>query len=79
MAMGFETETGLDRFRGYFYVVAWRRVAARLRGKFDPSDLVPQTLLKRHQSLDRRKIDNDARGAWLRQILANTIIDEVRR
>ncbi len=80
MGMGFETETGLERFRGYLYVVARLRVAARLRGKLDPSDLVQQTLLKAHQSPDRwREMDNDARGAWLRQILANTIVDEVRR
>ncbi len=80
MSMRPETEATLERYRGYLYVVARLRVGQGLRGKLDPSDLVQQTLLKAHQAADRWKsVAEDARGGWLRQILANTIVDEVRR
>lgn len=80
MSMRPETEPTLERYRGYLYVVARLRVGQGLRGKLDPSDLVQQTLLKAHQAADRWKsVAEDARGGWLRQILANTIVDEVRR
>jgi RNA polymerase sigma-70 factor (ECF subfamily) len=75
-----DTEPELARYRGYLYVLARVRLATGLRGKLDPSDLVQQTLLKAHQASDRwRELDDDARAAWLRQILANTIVDEIRR
>ena len=80
MTKGRETEPTLERYRGYLYVVARLRVGQGLRGKLDPSDLVQQTLLKAHQAADRWKsVAEEARGGWLRQILANTIVDEVRR
>ena len=30
----------LERYRNYLYVLAWRRLDARLRGKADASDAV---------------------------------------
>jgi RNA polymerase sigma-70 factor (ECF subfamily) len=80
MTMGSETKPDLARFRGYLYILARLRVRAGLRGKLDPSDLVQQTLLRAHQASDRwHELDDEARAAWLRQILANTVVDEVRR
>jgi RNA polymerase sigma-70 factor (ECF subfamily) len=80
MAGRWDDDTTLDRYRGYLLLVARLRVGPRLRGKVDPSDLVQQTLLKAHQSLDQcRVLDEGARAAWLRTILTNTAADEVRR
>jgi RNA polymerase sigma-70 factor, ECF subfamily len=65
---------------------AWlRRLASalfddRLRGKVEPSDVVQDALLKAHEHREqlRGKTDGERR-AWLRQILANTLADLVRR
>jgi RNA polymerase sigma-70 factor, ECF subfamily len=80
MPMGSDAGRALESYRGYIYVIARLRVGRGLGGKLDPSDLVQQTLLKAHQASDRwRALDEDARGPWLRQVLANTIVDEIRR
>lgn len=74
------TRPSLERYRGYLYVLARLRVGCGLRGKLDPSDLVQQTLLKAHQAPERWQVlDDEAHGTWLRQIMTNTIVDEVRR
>jgi RNA polymerase sigma-70 factor (ECF subfamily) len=80
MTMGSETKPELERFREYLYLLARLRLDSRLRGKLEPSDLVQQTFLKAHQASERwQELDDEARMAWLRQILANTVADEVRR
>src|SRR3954447_16006218 len=80
MAEGPGGDATLERYRGYLHLLARLRVGPRLRGKVDPSDLVQQTLLKAHQSLDQcRALDEAARAAWLRSSRANTVPDEVRR
>jgi uncharacterized delta-60 repeat protein len=52
----------------------------RLRAQLDPSDIVQQTLLKAHVRLDqfRGQTDEEFR-AWLRAILAHTLVDAVRK
>ena len=69
----------LERFRPYLKVLARIQCDRRLQSKFDPSDLVQQTLLQAHQAADHFEGDNDAqRAAWLRQILARTLLHQVR-
>jgi RNA polymerase sigma-70 factor, ECF subfamily len=70
----------LERFRELLSLLSRLRLYRRLRGKLDPSDIVQQTLLRAHQSLDQFRGQGDAElAAWLRQILAATMVDEVRR
>ena len=71
--------TQLERFRPYLKVLARIQCDRRLQSKFDPSDLVQQTLLQAHQAMDHFQGENDAqRAAWLRQILARTLLHQVR-
>jgi RNA polymerase sigma-70 factor (ECF subfamily) len=70
----------LGRFRGYLLLLARSRLDGRFRGKLDESDLVQQTLLEAHQGLGQfRGHTQEEFAAWLRQILARNLADEVRR
>jgi RNA polymerase sigma-70 factor (ECF subfamily) len=70
----------LERFRELLLLLSRLRLDRRLQGKIDPSDLVQETLLRAHQSLGHLRGQEDAVvAAWLRQILAATMADEVRR
>jgi RNA polymerase sigma-70 factor (ECF subfamily) len=52
----------------------------RLRALLDPSDVVQLTLLKAHQNQHQFQGQTDRElAAWLRQILANTMCDAVRK
>jgi RNA polymerase sigma-70 factor (ECF subfamily) len=51
-----------------------------LPGRVDPSDLVQETLLKAHQRFGQfRGMTEPELASWLRQILARTVADLVRR
>jgi RNA polymerase sigma-70 factor (ECF subfamily) len=69
----------LGRFRDYLLLLARMQLGPRVRGKLDPSDVVQQTLLDAHRSIDKFHGTNDAEiAAWLRRLLACNLIDEFR-
>jgi RNA polymerase sigma-70 factor (ECF subfamily) len=69
----------LERFRCYLLLLARQHWDARLQGRFEPSDLVQQTLLEAHQRWAHFRGSSDAELAgWLRQILAHNLADAFR-
>jgi RNA polymerase sigma-70 factor (ECF subfamily) len=69
----------LERFRGYLLLLARLQWDPRLQGRFDPSDLVQETLLEAHAQEAQFHGAGDAELAgWLRQILAHNLADALR-
>jgi RNA polymerase sigma-70 factor (ECF subfamily) len=68
-----------QRWRDYLAVLAQVQLAPWLHGKIDLSGVVQQTLLEAFR--DGRPVRGDpaALAAWLRQVLAHNLADEVRR
>lgn len=70
----------LDRYRDYMELLARLRVSRRLQGKVDLQDLVQETFLKAHRSFSQFRGSSEAEWtAWLRQILATSAANQVRR
>lgn len=79
MDLSDSTGQALERFRSYLHLLARAQLDRRLQGKLDASDIVQQTLLKAHASLDQFRGHGQAELAgWLRQILVRTFADLVR-
>jgi RNA polymerase sigma-70 factor (ECF subfamily) len=69
-----------NRYRHYLWVLAQAQVGRFLRAKWDPSDIVQQTLLEAHR--DFTGFEGNHEGellAWMRQILAHNVFNETRR
>jgi RNA polymerase sigma-70 factor (ECF subfamily) len=70
----------LAEYGEYLRLLARLQLDPRLQGKLDASDVVQETLLKAHERQAQFRGRTDAEmAAWLRQILANTLTDAVRK
>jgi RNA polymerase sigma-70 factor (ECF subfamily) len=74
------SEQDLEGFRDYLNLLARLQLNGKLRGKIDVSGIVQQTLLEAHQALAHVTDRGEAiQAAWLRQILAHNLGDEIRK
>ncbi len=70
---------GLERHRTWLSLLARLQVDARFRAKFDPSDIVQQTLLEAVRDFPKFRGSTEAElAAWLRQILAHVLRHQTR-
>jgi RNA polymerase sigma-70 factor (ECF subfamily) len=70
----------LPRYRPWLALLARVEVEARWQRKFDPSDVVQQTLLEAHRAAAQFRGRTEAEWmGWLRRILARVLAHEVRR
>lgn len=73
------TANQLERYRSYLVLLARVHFDARLRGKVDPEDIAQQALIQAYASAGELIGDDEATiFAWLRRVLANTLIDAIR-
>jgi RNA polymerase sigma-70 factor (ECF subfamily) len=70
----------IERHRGYLILLARMQIGRLLRGKIDPEDILQETSLEAHRAIGRfRGTTEAAFRAWLRQILAAVLSNQVRR
>lgn len=70
----------LARYSTYLSLLARVQVGRRLQGKIDPADLVQETFLEAHRHFAVFRGQSEAEvAAWLRQILAGVLGNQLRR
>ena len=72
----------LESYRAYLGLLARLQMNRALQGRVDVSGVVQQTLWEAHQRVRRKGgvPGGDAElAAWLRRLLANNLVDEVRK
>jgi RNA polymerase sigma-70 factor (ECF subfamily) len=70
----------LDSYRNYLRLMAATHMGAALRARADPSDLVQEALLEAHRDFAAFAGGSEPELlAWLRRILARTLLDQARR
>ncbi len=70
----------LGNYRDWLRLLARMQVGDRYRAKFDPSDVVQQTMLEAVRAWPQFRGQSDGElAAWLRQILARVLAHEFRR
>ena len=71
--------TAFEPYRRYLTVLASVHFDPRLRGKFDPADLVQQTFVRATAAASElRSREPGVVAAWLRKILANELADAAK-
>lgn len=69
----------LERHRGYLVLLARMQIGRLLRGKFDPEDILQEVSLEAHRGVARFRGSSEREfRAWLRQILAAVLSNQVR-
>ena len=70
----------LELYRHYLYLLALAQIGWRLQSRLDASDVVQETFLAAHRDFARfRGLTEAELVAWLRQVLAARLADQVRR
>jgi RNA polymerase sigma-70 factor (ECF subfamily) len=70
----------LGRYQPWLLLLARVQIDSQFQGKFDPSDVVQQTLLEAYRDFGQFRGGTEAElMAWLRQILAHVLAHEIRR
>jgi RNA polymerase sigma-70 factor (ECF subfamily) len=82
MASGEPRTVALEKYRDYLRLLARLEIAPHLpvvQDRLDDSDVVQEALLRAHQALPAFQWRSEVElTAWLRRILVNTLIDELR-
>jgi RNA polymerase sigma-70 factor, ECF subfamily len=70
----------LELYRNYLLLLARFQIGRRLQGKVEPADLVQETFLEAHRHFARFRGRTEGEFvSWLRQILAGTFANLLRR
>ena len=70
----------IERYRSWLGLLARLQVEPRFRDKFDPSDIVQQTLLEAVRDFPQFRGGTEAElAAWLRRILAHVLSHQFRQ
>jgi RNA polymerase sigma-70 factor, ECF subfamily len=70
----------LERYRNYLALLAQLQIGRRIQGKVDAADLVQETFLEAHRHIAGFRGQSEAEFVqWLRQILAASLANLVRR